>query len=186
MISSPSRLTIFEGPDGAGKSTVAKAWAEATHAQYVHLGPRPEIKGPELAFDYIKAMLPAIRGNHAVVMDRCWISEKPYGDAFRHGQDRLGDAVRAELEALAMEASSASVVLCLPDWPIVKANFERRSGQEMLKNTDQLRTVFDAYQAMAWVPKPRSANQPRQLLFDYTTCPQEDLFALLYGLMGAR
>ena len=39
-------LTIFEGPDGAGKTTLAKAYAELTGARYVHFGPLPRVLMP--------------------------------------------------------------------------------------------------------------------------------------------
>src|SRR3546814_15272272 len=36
-------ITIFEGPDGAGKSTLAQEYAQLTNARYVHHGPYKQV-----------------------------------------------------------------------------------------------------------------------------------------------
>lgn len=137
-----SKLTIFEGVDGSGKSTAAQDYAAKTGAAYVHLGP---FKGElQIAHHYAQAMLPAVRGEHDVVMDRSWLSERPYGNAFRDGADRLG-LRRRSLERLAMRAATV-VVRCLPPWEAVRANFGQKV--EMLERESQLRHVYLAYKAL--------------------------------------
>lgn len=139
-------LTIFEGPDGSGKTTIAKAYAELTGARYVHFGPMPHI-GHGLARIYVEAMLPALLGHQSVVFDRCWLSEVPYGTVFREGQDRLGfEAVRM-LERLAWRCG-AVVVQCLPHWESVERSFISRKGDEYLNSVTQLRQVYDLYKRM--------------------------------------
>lgn len=140
-------LTIFEGPDGSGKSTAAKEYAEQLGAKYVHFPALPRVKHG-LARLYVEAMLPALLGYQPVVFDRSWLSETPYGEAFREGRDRLTQADRLMLARLAMRCG-AVVVLCLPQWSTVKANYQRRKAQEMLKNEAQLREVYDIYQRQA-------------------------------------
>jgi polyphosphate kinase 2 (PPK2 family) len=107
-------LTIFEGPDGSGKTTAAREYAEQTGARYVHFPALPRVKHG-LGRMYVEAMLPALLGYHDVVFDRCWLSETPYGEAFREGQDRLTQADRRMLERLALRCG-AVVVKCLPEW----------------------------------------------------------------------
>lgn len=138
-----SRLVIFEGPDGAGKTTAALAFAEATGARYVHFGPVPRL-GRGLARIYVEAMLPALLGHQNVVFDRSWLSELPYGQAFRHGKDRLTAASRRMLERLAMRCG-AVVVRCQPPWEVVRQNYLARRALEMLDNEEQLRQVYDLY-----------------------------------------
>ncbi len=147
MMMSPSRLTIFEGPDGSGKTTAAKAWAERTGALYVHLGPSPK-RDRDLALEYVWAMLPAIRGIQAVVMDRSWLSEVPYGQAFRGGKDRLGDEARAELELMAKQCAKPTLVMCLPAWETVRRNYSERKAMEMLDNESQLEMVYGLYDGL--------------------------------------
>ena len=160
------RLTIFEGPDGGGKSTAAQAFAKATGARYVHFSALPRV-GKSLGRVYVEAMLPALLGYQDVVFDRCWLSEMPYGVAFREGRDRLTDASRRMLERLAMRCG-AVVVRCQPEWETVKANYLSRKHIEMLDNEHQLKTVYDLY-----------AEQPTDLpevMYDYTK--DDDLFQI--------
>lgn len=152
------RLTIFEGPDGGGKSTAAHAFADATGARYVHFPALPRVnKG--LGRMYVEAMLPALLGYQDVVFDRCWLSEMPYGVAFREGQDRLTSASRRMLERLAMRCG-AVVVRCQPAWEVVKANYLGRRHLEMLDNEHQLRTVYDLY--------AEQLTDLPELVYDYT------------------
>lgn len=140
------RLTIFEGPDGAGKTTAAKRYAELSGARYVHFGPMKNVKDG-LARIYVEGMLPALLGYQDVVFDRCWLSEAPYGQAFRDGANRIGRVYERMLERIAMRCG-AVVVRCLPEWPTVRENFLRRSRDEYLKNEEQLLHVWDYYSWM--------------------------------------
>lgn len=141
------KLTIFEGPDGGGKSTAAKVFAESTGAKYVHFPALPRVSR-SLGRMYVEAMLPALLGYQDVVFDRCWLSEMPYGVAFREGRDRLTDASRRMLERLAMRCG-AVVVKCQPAWGTVKTNYLSRKHMEMLDNGHQLKTVYDLYAEQA-------------------------------------
>lgn len=145
-MSCSQHVTIFEGPDGGGKSTAAKAYAKQTGARYVHFPALPRVTNG-LARMYVEAMLPALLGYQAVVLDRCWLSETPYGEVHREGRDRLTQAGRRMLERLALRCG-AVVVKCQPDWDLVLSSFRRRKGQEMLKSEQHLKEVFDLYTTM--------------------------------------
>jgi hypothetical protein len=109
----------------------------------VHFANLPRVnKG--LARMYVEAMLPALLGYQDVVFDRSWLSELPYGEAYRHGADRLGHARVRMLERLAMRCG-AVVVHCRPPWEAVEAKFLERQNDEYLDNVKQLRTVYDVY-----------------------------------------
>lgn len=138
------KLTIFEGCDGSGKSTAAKAFAQATGAKYVHFAALPRVS-TGLARMYIEAMLPALLGYQDVVFDRCWISENPYGTVFRDGHDRLGDTSRRILERVALRCG-AVLIECNPGWESVKQSYMSRRHLEMLDDVDQLKGVFDLYE----------------------------------------
>lgn len=137
------KLTIFEGPDGSGKTTAAQAYAKSTGARYVHFGPMQSVR-KSLGRVYVEAMLPALLGYQDVVFDRSWLSEVPYGKAFRNGDDRLGDIQRRMLERLAMRCQTL-VVDCRPDWDLVQANYMARREIEMLDTPEQLKQVYDLY-----------------------------------------
>jgi len=158
------RLTIFEGPDGAGKTTAAKLYAEATKARYVHFPALPMVTRG-LGRLYVEAMLPAILGFQPVVLDRCWLSEQPYGIAFRDGKDRLGAATCWMLERLALRCG-AVVIKCRPAWETVQANYQARRATEMLKDERQLKLVYDLYTA-------QRTDLP-EIHYDYTAMSHVD------------
>ncbi len=142
MTNRTKTLTIFEGPDGGGKSTLAKKFAERRGARYVHFGAMLDVHSLDRM--YVEAMLPALLGYQDVVFDRSWLSEEPYGNAYRGGRSRLIQSQIMVLERLAMKCG-AVVVRCQPPWEIVKNNFINADREEYLDNVSQLREVFELY-----------------------------------------
>lgn len=138
------QVTIFEGPDGGGKSRAARDFANETRAVYHHFGHMPLISAG-LARCYVEAMLPALLGYQDVVLDRCWLSEYPYGQVFRHGAQRMTRATRRMLDRLALRCGAA-VVLCLPGVETCVSNFNSRRHEEMLTAEAQLRDIYEIYQ----------------------------------------
>ena len=138
-----SEIIIFEGPDGGGKTTTAKALAEVMKAKYMHLGSFSGV-WQNLPNMYVEAMMPAVQGLSCVVLDRSWLSEVPYGRAFRGGADRIGVESRRMLERLAMRCPVV-VVKMFPPFETIVETFKRRRHVEMLDNEAQLRIVHDWY-----------------------------------------
>lgn len=164
-----AKLIIFEGPDGSGKSTFAQYYARRIGARYVHFPALPRVsKG--LGRMYVEAMMPALLGYQDVVFDRSWLSELPYGVAYREGYDRLGVASRRMLERLAMRCN-AQVVRCNPGWEKVKTSYVERKHLEMLDNVGQLQEVYNGYMAM-------STSLP-VTEFNYTVDHYSDVEAIL-------
>jgi hypothetical protein len=141
------QVTIFEGPDGGGKSYAAKRYAEKTKALYVHLGPFPAVKNNQLGRLYAEAMLPALQGYQDVVLDRCWLSEQPYGAAYREGKFRL-DRVQERMLARLAWRCGGLVIVCLPGFDVCVGNWAARRNEELLKNERQLRMVYDWYDSL--------------------------------------
>lgn len=129
MTSQP--ITIFEGPDGSGKSTAAAEYAKLTGARLVHCGPFPRISEGQLGRFYVEAMLPALLGYQPVVMDRSWLSEPVYGAVFREGEDRIGPIFERMLDRLALRCG-AVVVHCDPGWTKIEETYEARRQKEVL------------------------------------------------------
>lgn len=144
-MSQRKKVTIFEGADGSGKSTTAHAFAELTGARYVHCSNWKHVTDglPRL---YLEAMLPALLGYQDVVLDRCWLSEQPYGKVYRSGEDRLGTVYRRMLERVAMSCG-AIVVRCDPGPEICVENWwqRRREENKGWENSDGLRDVVNSY-----------------------------------------
>ena len=158
-------LTIFEGCDGGGKTTAAKTYALATGAHYVHFSAMAQvIKGfPRL---FVEAMMPAVLGHKPVVFDRSWLSDMPYGLAYREGLERLDVVSRRMLERLALRCG-AVVVWCDPGWEAIEASFLKRRHLEMLDNTSQLREVWELY--------AEEGTDLENITYDYKTMDDADL-----------
>lgn len=138
------KIIVFEGPDGAGKSTLAKKVAEALDATVIHHGPYPEVTdGLDLARIYRDSMA----GPESVVLDRCWISERPYGMFYRN-RFRISSQLAMYLEDCAEDSGEAHVYLCLPPWGRVRDNFLARKGAEYLDSLEQLGKVYGWYYRM--------------------------------------
>lgn len=139
-------LTIFEGPDGVGKTTAAKEFARWSKAVYVHFGPYKELGPGELAKIYVDAMMPALAGLQPVVFDRSWLSERPYANVFRGGVDRLTDASRRQLERLAMRCGAVVVSCRVDEETMIKSFTEKAAeGKEYLNSVKQLKAVAAHY-----------------------------------------
>lgn len=102
-------LTIFEGADATGKTTAARAYADATDARYRHCGAFDGVKN--IARLYVEAMLPAVLGLADVVLDRSWLSERPYGRWMRENRYRITAAGSRMLDRVAARAAT-TVVHC--------------------------------------------------------------------------
>lgn len=135
-------ITILEGPDGAGKTTLAKAYAR-THpgVRVIHLGPH--------VGDPFEELVQHLANNPGpVVFDRFHIGEQTYGPVYR-GRDGLGQYGRTRIERLLRERQ-AIVVLALPPYEICFGNWEARkkAGGEMFPDPSKYVKLYDRYKAV--------------------------------------
>lgn len=79
-----------------------------------------------------------------LILDRAWLSEPIYGNAFRGGLDRIGVVRRRMLERFAMSLR-AVVVLAAPRLDLCAQAWSNRKEVEMLKTHQQLRDVYNGY-----------------------------------------
>ena len=171
-------ITIFEGPDGAGKST-AIAQLRFADAVISHHGPYPG--ETEIAARYLKALRPAWERRASVVLDRSWVSEPIYGAVYRDGANRISVAQRRVLERVAL-ARKGVLVLCRPRRETVLANWrkKRAAGEEYLPAEALVTAVYEAYQNLVY----RAAYGVRVtalpvVTYDYESETVEDLRARL-------
>lgn len=158
----PQPVIIFEGPDGAGKTTFAHHVAQLIGGRYVHLGPLREVK--DLGRIYVEAMLPALLGYQPVVMDRAWFSEIPYGKVFRGGHFRNDLTVDAMLERL-VHMCRGAVIYCHTDNRNLIKSFESRAKDEYLDRADQVLAVAREYRLRM------SETSLHRIDYDYTSTP---------------
>jgi hypothetical protein len=178
-------VTIFEGPDGAGKSHAMHAYRDFLFRKFrddpppavIHHGPYP--KKEEIATTYFGSMLPAFLGRRRVLLDRCWLSEPIYGAIYRSGENRVTVSQRRILERLAL-GCNAVIVLCLPDEKTVIENWSARNakGKEYLPSAALVTEVYLAYSLLfldPTVPMCLTKTELPIVAYDYRGTTIEEL-----------
>lgn len=157
-------LTIVEGPDGAGKTTLIEAWKKEANVTVVHHG--AYLNESAIAHLYMSSLRDAHGAEGHVVFDRSWLAEPIYGRAFRDGVDRIGPERARMLERCAL-ALNAIVVMCLPPITRCVANWESRREREYLTRVEALHDVWAGYaQLLTEMRNDRHALQV--VRYDYT------------------
>lgn len=139
-------LIILEGPDGAGKTTLAAELTKRYHAEIINHGP---YLGEDRIFHrYAGSLMAAFgRAPQDTIFDRSWISEPIYGNVMRDGVNRIGTQAHM-LERAAM-GLNAVVILCLPPWKECKQTFAKRALSEYPRREEQLQRIWEAYRKIS-------------------------------------
>ena len=73
-------IIIIEGPDGAGKTTLAEQISRQTKYPIIHrTKPKNEEEKKRMMGEYLQT----IRSGKNMIFDRCWYSEMAYGPVMR-------------------------------------------------------------------------------------------------------
>lgn len=122
-------MIILEGPDGAGKSTLADSLARELDLNILKM----TINGGQSVGEYVQKLL-----CDGVVMDRCWISEQIYSDIF--GREPRLDADECERLTDACADSNIPIVIVLPPLPVVIGRLVKRGDEheEVLANISEI------------------------------------------------
>lgn len=142
-------VVVLEGPDGAGKTTVARSVAKRLNALNVHHGAYDGLRGDRLAQLYVSSIDAALRGASSVVLDRAWHSEVVYGEVFRNGLDRLGPAWTRMLERVRLATPSRVFYLRAP-FEVLWSTVSSRLSDELAQRREQLERVFAGYERARW------------------------------------
>lgn len=144
-------IIILEGPDGAGKTTLAETLRhrlqqdKMTHV--IKHGPYKGLVAEELCKIYFRSMSQALTYDDHVIMDRSWLSEPIYGNAYRDGMCRVDMPRRRMLERVAL-SRGAVIVHCQPSFELCLQTFNSRRDDEYLDTSAQLRRVYDEYESL--------------------------------------
>lgn len=117
-------MIILEGPDCAGKTTLAEAVLRDYWGISRHQGP---FHGSEPVMNQVVDAV--LRGGSAVrVFDRLYHGERVYGPIYR-GEDRLGAAHQRMLDRF-MLTRDAVLVKCIAPWSVMKDLWLKRADDE--------------------------------------------------------
>lgn len=149
---SPDHIVI-EGPDGAGKTALARVLCGALGYAYHHEGVPPMTIEPGLHYWNV-----IHQPDIPTVFDRLHVGEMIYGPILR-GRSRIThmqmDAIDRELRTF-----NCSIIVCLPPWEVCIANSRMKWADELIQDELKLRAAYDAWAVIARTRGYR--------LYDYT------------------
>ena len=151
---------ILEGPDGAGKTTLAETLKGSTwhHSYY-----------PELRTMFIESVKSIVSGSLCV--DRMYYSELVYAPIYHKVQQRYGNMTRM-LDRVIMGYDRV-VVMCLPDYETCHKAWA--SGrEEMVKDEAEFKKIYEAYAQL-------KINTPH-VYYDWTKETIDDLIEKVQAL----
>ncbi len=135
-------ITIVEGPDGAGKSTLADelAYRWPSDLGRHHQGPFYQ----NVLTETLHAVSRELYHHPHVICDRLHLGERIYGPVYRQ-HDMLGDAGQRVLERALLGLGQVAQVICYPPYESVEASWLSREQLEMLDDVDQLSQTYRLY-----------------------------------------
>lgn len=139
-------IYIIDGPDGAGKSTLAQQIHLASPgSEILHFG-APQTK--EEANNYWQVYLNALNKatDHTLIFDRSWYSDMVYGPIMR-GRQELTDPHRQCLEHAVRSLGGGLVIYCTGVQRKLWSRCLQR-GETYIKNGDQHKAICQMYDAV--------------------------------------
>jgi thymidylate kinase len=155
---------VLEGPDGAGKTTLAKSLVETRGYAYHHEGLPP---AENMLIYYARQFQVVIDAHERpVIFDRLHLGELVYGEIIR-GHNRVGGIRGLRLLELLLQARGAVTILCLPPEKVCIENWFARKGQEYVQNRDIFSAIYANYKAL---------QHHCDLTYDYTSVASSENF----------
>lgn len=137
------RVVILEGPDGGGKTSLAKKLMKAGF-EYKHEGPPPV--GVDLLAFYLRKLWESLKSNRNVVHDRLWLGERIYGPIARD-TDRIGMEGQILFERI-RKSKTVDQYICYPDYTVSKTNYliKIQESGDVLKSVDLWDKAYKGYE----------------------------------------
>lgn len=134
------RIIILEGPDGGGKTSLARKLVAEGYT-YVHSGP-PEY-GEDLLHQYAMTLYNANLRPGSTVIDRLSLGESIYGPLLR-GRDLLGAEGQVLLRRMIL-GYGAFEIICLPPYEVAFQGWRKDMG--VVKDARTYKLTYEAYEA---------------------------------------
>lgn len=136
------KVIILEGPDGGGKTTLARQ-LESEGWIYKHEGVPP--KGRDQLDHYLRVLSDSIEGPQNVVHDRLWLGERIYGRIARNN-DTIGELG----QTLFMRIHNSKQIrqfICLPGIDAASKTYERKIKEhsDYLRSAERFELVYNEY-----------------------------------------
>lgn len=129
---------IIEGPDGAGKSTLAESLAHALDMNILKM----TANGGQSVSEYMQKL--ACDG---VVIDRCWVSEQVYSDLF--GREPRIDHDDAEALTEYCGLRGIPIIVLLPPLHVVISRLNERGDEYADVVCPNIVEIYTRYRAWA-------------------------------------
>lgn len=129
---------IIEGPDGAGKSTLAKSLAGALDMNILKM----TANGGQSMPEYVQKLK-----CDGIIIDRCWVSEQVYSDLF--GREPRIDNDDAEALTEFCGLTGVPIIVLLPPLHIVIGRLSERGDEYADVVCPNIVEIYKRYQEWA-------------------------------------
>ena len=156
----PLKIIVLEGPDGGGKSTLAKHLGNDYGYRVIPMGvpPLEAQKDHNKLFDFFDTPLAeAIGKKQNTVFDRLHLSERIYGPLIRNST-LFTEEEEFVIDYL-IQRNWGQVVLCLPPYEHAFKAWSSRKESEYVKNALLFIEVYKKYEKLIG---------KKYMLYDYT------------------
>jgi hypothetical protein len=167
-------VIILEGPDGSGKTSLARRLEKEWGMIYSHEGPPPDNKDDSRLDYYAVTLIRALRRKQPTVFDRFHLGELVYGPVAR-SSDRLGYGGMRLMRRLCF-ANHVLIKICQPPYDVALENWRRKlaAGDDYVRDE---RKFFDTYYRF-------KALTAYEETFDYTHDYDQQYYDLTNKLQG--
>ncbi|QDB73216.1 thymidylate kinase [Vibrio phage VAP7] len=159
----PTGIILLEGPDAAGKTTLAEAFKKVVpNTEIIHLTWSPKLE--TVMSDYnigLLAHAEELAKDRLVILDRQCISTYVYQSTFRPEKASHHPSLYAQL---AKYCPSISIIFCLPEFDTWKQNFlDMCASREEMYGAEKLEQMIEVYRRYDVIARGPQTSEDQKL-----------------------